>query len=119
MQLQREAKELNSITHYDHQSVIIQDKCYRSNLIVSNNSIQTWSVVNLAELNTQTIEPLLYLKPQVIILGRSETSYPSPEIIYQLAQNKIGLECMPISAACRTFNLLLSEGRAVVLALIF
>jgi len=119
MQLQRETADSNTITHYDKTAVIIQGHRYEKNLIIGQKVILEWPVAQMKDLSQETLAPILALHPKVILLGRSGNIYPEPHIIVTLAQQKIGIECMSIDAACRTFNLLLSEGREVVAALIF
>jgi uncharacterized protein len=119
MQMQREMADFNTITHYDKTAVIIQGQRYEKNLIIGQKVILEWPVAQMEDLSQETLAPILALNPKVILLGRSSSVYPDPQIIVTLAQQKIGIECMTIDAACRTFNLLLSEGREVVTALIF
>ncbi|HAU0934786.1 TPA: hypothetical protein JBH70_12550, partial [Legionella pneumophila] len=55
-----------------------------------------------------------------IIIGHLQTGKTLPvTLISQLSQKRIGIECMSIGAACRTYNVLLSEHRAVVAGFIF
>ncbi len=61
-----------------------------------------------------TYQFLLQLQPEVILIGYNGHNKLLIELIQDLAKKKIGLECMSIGAACRTFNILLSEGRKVV-----
>ena len=42
-----------------------------------------------------------------------------PRLIVALINRRIGVECMDNLAACRTYNILMAEGRKVALALIF
>ena len=61
---------------------------------------------------------LIPLKPEVVLLGTgSRQRLPPPALYAAFAERRIGLEVMDNRAACRTFNLLLSEYRDVAVAL--
>lgn len=63
-------------------------------------------------LSEADLEALLPDDPEVVILGTGETAvFPSRELTFALARRGIGLEVMDTRAACRTFNILISEGR--------
>lgn len=57
--------------------------------------------------------------PGFLLLGTGETQvFPTPEIIARFAAAGLGLEAMSTGAACRTYNVVLAEGRPVAAALI-
>jgi uncharacterized protein len=59
------------------------------------------------------------LKPELILIGTgSRQRFPKPELLKALINAKIGFEIMDSQAACRTYNILVGEGRQVLLALI-
>jgi uncharacterized protein len=59
------------------------------------------------------------LKPELIIIGTGKRQhFPKPELLKILIAAKIGFEVMDSQAACRTYNILVGEGRQVLLALI-
>ncbi len=58
------------------------------------------------------------LSPELILLGTGEIHlFPAPSLLQPLFKKRIGIETMTTDAACRTFNLLLAEERAVLAAL--
>jgi uncharacterized protein len=64
-------------------------------------------------------EILLPHKPQLVLLGTGQTSrFPHPQVFSTLIENKIGFEIMSTPAACRTYTLLVAEGRQVAVALL-
>lgn len=70
------------------------------------------------ELNEQHFIDLVALKPELILLGTGKTQeFPPIALLTPLHKNRIGFEVMTTDAACRTFNLLLSEGRSVLAVL--
>ena len=57
---------------------------------------------------------------EVAIFGSgARIRFPRPAWLKSLAEARIGLETMDTAAACRTYNVLVSEGRSVVAALLF
>ena len=60
------------------------------------------------------------LSPELVIFGSgSRLRFPKPALLQPLMTRRIGFETMDTAAACRTYNVLLAEGRAVVAALLF
>jgi uncharacterized protein len=58
------------------------------------------------------------LQPEVILLGTGVTQvFLPPAIQVHFFQRNYGFEVMTTDAACRTFNVLVAEGRHVVAAL--
>ena len=59
------------------------------------------------------------LLPDVVILGTGQRQkFVHPRLMQSLNAKRIGVECMDNQAACRTYNILMAEGRKVALALI-
>ena len=64
-------------------------------------------------------ELLLSLKPEIVILGSgARQRFPHPALFQSLTAARIGVEAMDTPAACRTYNILIAEGRNVVAAVI-
>ena len=62
---------------------------------------------------------LLAQQPEIVLLGTGRTQrFPHPRLSAALAAAHVGLEVMDTRAACRTYNILLGEGRRVVAAVI-
>jgi uncharacterized protein len=105
--------EPNHVTIND---IEVTDSCYLNHHTLKEH----WACHQLSELNTDRLDELLSLSPEVIILGTGEKQqFPDPKIFYYCAQKGVGLEVMANDAACRTYNVLTTEDREVVLALIF
>ncbi len=120
MEIQLESSGLHAIQSYSESDITIQQITYDNSLILTESVIQTdWPVHSITELTTESIQTLLTYQPEIILVGHSEPSrYLSPAVRSYLSQNRIGIECMNVGAACRTFNVLLSEHRVVVLGYI-
>ena len=48
----------------------------------------------------------------------SASSFPHPRLLQALSAARVGVEAMDTRAACRTFNILVAEGRRVAAALV-
>lgn len=120
MQLNKEAQEKNSIQSYSDKQITIDGKSYESSVLVSQGTIiSNWAIENLAKLNSDSLTPILELKPEVILIGHAKRGIVAPPSALEvLSKEKVGIECMSIGAACRTYNILLGEYRKVVLGLI-
>lgn len=93
---------------------------YTRSLILSPGRILTdWTPQHPDELAAEHFDCLLELAPDVLLLGTGERlCFPPPPVTAGLLTRGIGVEVMDTSAACRTYNILLSEGRVVVAALL-
>lgn len=81
--------------------------------------VDEWHCDHIENLSTKLLDELLKLNPDVIILGTGEQqTFPQPKFFAYCAQKGVGLEVMDNAAACRTYNVLTTEEREVVLALI-
>lgn len=121
MQINKEPTEKHTIQAYSDSSVKILNVEYNKNLIVGREAIiENWHAHSLQALDDALINPILSLQPEVIIIGhRTKSGFPPIKLLQSLSEQRIGLEHMDIGAACRTFNVLLSEGRAVTLGILF
>jgi len=55
-----------------------------------------------------------------VIFGSGERlRFPKPALLRTLIERRVGFEAMDTAAACRTYNVLVSEGRNVIAALLF
>lgn len=65
------------------------------------------------------VKTLISLSPELVLFGTgARLSFPDREILWPLQQKGIGVEVMDTGAACRTYNILVSEGRNVAAALL-
>lgn len=100
--------------------VEINKQKYAQNLIVmANKLILDWQASDFASLTEAHFAQIVALKPEVVLLGTGEKhQFLHPKIVQKLTENNIPLECMSTAAACRTYNILMSEGRSVAAALL-
>ncbi|MFI4955101.1 MAG: Mth938-like domain-containing protein [Gammaproteobacteria bacterium] len=109
-----------TIKRYSPEGITINDTDYTRSLIVSADTLLTdWSPQTLEDLKPESFAPILELKPTILLLGVGERhQFPAPALLQNLYRNNIGVEIMTTAAACRTFNVLVAEGRSVVAALL-
>ena len=88
-------------------------------LVVTPDTLVEWKVSNFEALTEAHFEALAALKPEIVLLGTgTKIHFPHPSLSRSLTDLGIGVECMDTGAACRTYNILMGEGRSVVVALI-
>lgn len=98
----------------------VNDQTLRSSVIIaSGGALQSWAVRRFDDLSAADFDRLATLEPEVLLLGCGARLRFAPAALTQgLIARQIGLDCMDTRAACRTYNVLASEGRRVVAALI-
>jgi uncharacterized protein len=121
MHLQLEQHDQHSIQSYSDSHITVSHVSYHQPIIISREAIiENWSVPVDGCLSADFLDPLLQLKPELILVGYCTRSILIPEdTMKRLFDRRMGIECMRLGAACRTFNILLNEQRAVVLAVTF
>ena len=114
------AENNHLITGYGQGFVEINNQRYTQNLIVmADKLILDWAATDFASLTELHFTALIELKPEVVLLGTGEKhQFLHPKIVQKLTENSIPLECMTTAAACRTYNILMSEGRNIAAMLI-
>jgi uncharacterized protein len=119
MQLTREQSDSNLVRAFEGDAIRINEEWIQGHLILaSDRIIRNWSAPHPNSLGLADLEPAVALEPQIILLGTGEEIiFPDLELTAALAARGIGLEVMSTRAACRTFNVLVSEERRVVAAL--
>jgi uncharacterized protein len=121
MHINLEATEQHAVQAYSDNKIQINSIIFEGSLIVSREEIiSDLAIKNIQDIDDNYLNLLINQKPEIIIIGHENTGkFPPMQIISKLSQNRIGLECMSIGAACRTYNVLLSEKRAVIAGFIF
>ncbi len=102
----------------DH-GIRIVDEWYSGPLILSADNLNTdWAVTRIEDISEPLLEPVFELAPDVVLLGTGARQRFLPaELMMAFYRRGIGAEVMTTPAACRTFNVLVSEERRVVAAL--
>jgi uncharacterized protein len=108
---------LNTVTAYGPGFIDINKIRHTAPLLVTPDHIEPWAVADFDALSAADFERLLAFAPEVVLLGTgSRQRFPQPHLTRALIEARIGLEVMDTPAACRTYNILMAEGRKVAAA---
>lgn len=120
MKLHRDAPNSRSlVTGYGPGYVAINGREYRSSLVLLPGRVEPWRPGRFDDLAASDFEAILALAPEILLLGTGlRQRFPKPALLRPLIEAGIGHEIMDLPAACRTFNILMAEGRNVAAALI-
>ena len=110
----------NLISAYGEHYVAVNSVRHEKNLIVTPvEVVDDWLHGGFAALTGEHFAALLAFKPEIVLLGTgSRMRFPAARLTRALADANVGCEVMDTFAACRTYNILVAEGRRVVAALI-
>lgn len=108
------------ITAYKPGSIFVNEQeYYVSVLIMPNMLIAPWEPNSINDLTAAHFKEILSLSPQVFILGTGiKQQFPNAKLFADLYEKQIGVEIMDTAAACRTYTILISEGRRVAAGLL-
>lgn len=111
---------INLITAYSAESFSVNGVAYPCHLAVAPAALaEAWIDGEFESLQAEHLAALLAHKPSVLLLGTgSRQHFPAPSVLRPLIDAGVGCEVMDTGAACRTYNILASEGRLVVAALL-
>lgn len=110
----------NVITAYTPDTVVVGGRSWRESLVLPwQGEVQAWPVAAFDALERRHFDLLAALAPEIVLFGSGpRLRFPRPEWLAALMPLRIGIETMDLAAACRTYNLLVAEGRKVVAALL-
>ncbi len=88
-------------------------------LVVPDRPVIEWPVANFEELAVESFAAVAAVEPEVVIFGSgARLRFPHPRLTAPLISRGIGVETMDVHAACRTYNILMAEGRKVAAVLL-
>ena len=107
-------------TAYGDDYVSINDQRYERPIVVApDQPVADWNAQGFEALTPADFEAVLRLSPEIVLLGTGERlRFPRPELTRPLVEASVGFEAMDTKAACRTYNILMAEGRQVVAAIL-
>ena len=105
----------NRVSAYGPGYFVVNDVCHHTSIIVSPEVIQICNgVKSLADLDSETLFSIKRLAPEILVVGTGGKHHlPSVELLSKLTRPRMGVEVMRSDAACRTYNVLIAEGRNV------
>lgn len=112
---------INLFTAYGEGYVAVNHEKHEQNLVLLPDSLLPgWSTATVETLTEADMQKLLELGVEIVLLGTgNRLRFPAGALMRPFAPAGIGLEVMDLQAACRTYNILASEGRRVAAALLF
>jgi len=109
------------ITAYGNGGFRFADMSHKGSILCLPSGIEAWPAHDADALTVADFAPVFAALPagHVLLFGTGlKQVFPNDKITRAFAEAGIGLEPMSTGAAARTYNLLLSEGRAIAAALI-
>ena len=110
----------NVITGAGEGWIRIGQQEYRESVVLTAEAVHPgFGTGRFDSLTREDFAGLLRYSPQIVLLGTGTVQrFPHPRLTQDLTAANVGLEVMDTRAACRTFNILVAEGRTVVGALL-
>ena len=111
----------NAIARHGPDGVVVNGVEHTESVLVPwQGDVVAWNAPTFASLSAKHFARVAALSPELVVFGSGERlRFPSPALLRPLIDAAIGFETMDTHAACRTYNVLLAEGRKVVAALLF
>ena len=111
---------LNTVTAYGPDWIEINRRRFDGAvLVMPEGEVVAWSAQRFEALTAADFEALLARAPELVLLGTGQKQrFPHPRLTASLTAAGIGVDVMNTHAACRTYNILMTEGRKVLAALL-
>lgn len=110
----------NRITGYGLGYVAVNEvRIARSVVVTPTRLVVDWAPDDFSEVSSACFRLLDEIEIEVALLGTGASQqYPRDDLVARFASRGIGLEIMDTTAACRTYNILMAEGRTVAAMLL-
>ena len=114
------AGNANIIRAYGEGWITVNDQAIRQSVIITPERLITdWPPQHFEHLIEAHFQGIAELNPEIVLLGTgSRQHFPHPRLTRPLLSQGVGVEVMATDAACRTYNIIMAEGRRVVAALL-
>ncbi len=88
-------------------------------IVTADRMLAPWEIADACKLTVADFAVLIELRPELVVFGSgARFAFPDPAIMAAFSQAGIGFEAMDTPAACRTYNVLVGEGRVVAAAML-
>jgi len=110
----------NAFTGYGEGYVEVNRARVHASVVVSPGRLITdWPAESMDALTADHLAAIVEMHPEIVLLGTGAAfRFLEPAMLAPLYRAGIGVEVMDTPAACRTYNILMGEGRNVVAALV-
>ena len=111
------------ITAYGGGVIICADKRYEHSIVIHEGGVALWQDVDVVTACSQDALfgaiALVDTLPEILLVGAGDaTPFLSPMIRQSLRDKGVSVDVMSCGAACRTYNILVAEGRRVIAAIV-
>ena len=110
-----------TIEAYGNGGFLVSGERYQGSVLISARETRLWALTDIDALSAESFVPLFEMADDftILILGCGRAmAMIGPEIRQGLRDRGVVLEPMDSGAACRTYNVLQSEGRPVAAAIL-
>ena len=119
MKFTQERTTANVVRGFQPGTIQVGEQTITGHVILTADTVAAWAPANPPDITLDDLAPALGLEPEVLILGTGATlRFPCAGLLATLASQGVGVEVMDTAAACRTYNVLVHEQRAVAAALL-
>ena len=114
------AASANIIRAYAPGRINVNDRLLTAAFVISSTTmIDNWSPQRSEDITLESLQAALALEPEILVIGTGSTlRFLEARLTAEIQRRGIGLEVLDTAAACRTYNILVSENRKVVAALL-
>lgn len=113
MRFTRDQVTANTVRKVERGSIVVGDRTYTGSIgLLAESVLESWPDRPFGELDEASLQPILAEEPELLIVGCGwGPVLPPRRLVFAMARAGIGVEVMDTPAACRTFNILISEDR--------
>ncbi|MDE2196362.1 MAG: Mth938-like domain-containing protein [Gammaproteobacteria bacterium] len=118
--MDRPAGGVNCIRAYAPGQINVNDKLLSTSFVITPTALmENWPPQRFEDISLEHLQAALALAPEILIIGTGPAlRFPEARLMAEIQRRGIGLEVLDTAAACRTYNVLVSEDRKVVAALL-
>lgn len=112
--------QANRINSYTSGSIQVGNKQFNSSTIVTpSNIISNWPPRLFSDIQPHHFDQIIAIESELFLFGTgSKQCFPSNDLLSHITKLNINFEFMDTGAACRSYNILLQEGRNIVAVLL-
>jgi len=118
-ELNSSEQNVNKIQSYSRTGFKIQNTIHDTHIVISRTRLLKNHLCDTFDMFAmQHLDGIITWKPEIILLGTgSKLIIPTENFTAYVNKHAIGFEVMDTGAACRSYNVLIDEGRDVVACL--
>jgi uncharacterized protein len=118
MRFHLQANAPNVVTACTADGIRVGATSYHEGIVLTPDAVVPgWAPTGFAALRADDFASLLAYQPEIVLLGTgARQQFAHPRLLAALTESRVGVETMDTRAACRTYNILVAEGRRVVAA---